>query len=406
MKAKITCRACGEVIESFAKWFELGQVCPKCGCKHGEVNYNSDYAFLKTLPGKKFNSFWEYMEVLPLENKENIVSLGEGAVPIEEWDFLEQFAKENGIDCKVYAYRNDLNGGTGTLKDVAASLGASLFKEHGVKEYCLSSTGNSATAFATYCAEAKVPFTNFAPNNITPDSIREIERVGQKVVVSTGDYGKAKGEAADYAAQNNVLMSYGNFDPIRIEAKKTMVLEFLRQLGKMPDVYMQAVAGGTGPIAVEKGIREIAPYGDYKLPRMLLVQQDLCDPMVQAWEKAKVNGFPEGYEKDFKAVDGSKTKVSILNAANPGMYPLVAPIVKKSEGDFVRIEEATLPNVAAEVYRHKNAMIGPAGTVCLSGFYQAVKENKIKQGEVVVINIGESANRNAAFAEAVKAVLK
>lgn len=51
-------------------------------------------------------------------------------------------------------------------------------------------------------------------------------------------------------------------------------------------------------------------------------------------------------------------------------------------------------------------MIGPAGTVCLSGFYQAVKENKIKQGEVVVINIGESANRNAAFAEAVKAVLK
>ncbi len=405
MSHKITCRQCGHVVNTFSEWFALGQTCPECGCKHGEVTYDNNYDFLKELPGKEIDSFWHYFDVLPVENKENIVSLCEGAVPIEEWDFLEQFAKENGVGCKVYAYRNDLNGGTGTLKDVAASLGASLFKEHGIKEYCVSSTGNSATAFATYCAKAGVKFTNFAPNNITPDSVREIEKVGQKVVVSTGNYGQAKGEAADYAAKNNVLMSFGNFDPIRIEAKKTMVMEFLRQLGKMPDVYMQAVAGGTGPIAIDKGIREIAPYGDYKLPRMLLVQQDLCDPMVQAWEKAKTNNFPEGYEKDFKAVDGSKTKVSILNAANPGMYPLVAPIVKKSEGDFVRVLESELPNFAAEVYRHKNAMIGPAGTVCLAGFYQAIKENKIKQGETVVINIGESSRRNAAFAEQVKAVL-
>ncbi len=69
--------------------------------------------------------------------------------------------------------------------------------------------------------------------------------------------------------------------------------------GKFPDVYIQAVSGGTGPIAIDKGIREISHvYPELKNPRFLLVQTDGCDPMVQAWEKAEADGFPEGFEKN------------------------------------------------------------------------------------------------------------
>ena len=32
---------------------------------------------------------------------------------------------------------------------------------------------------------------------------------------------------------------------------------------------------------------------------MLLVQQDTCDPMVQAWEKAQEQNFPKEYEKQY-----------------------------------------------------------------------------------------------------------
>ena len=41
-----------------------------------------------------------------------------------------QTAKDKyGVDCKVYMYRNDLNGGTGSFKDVSGSLAASAMKE-------------------------------------------------------------------------------------------------------------------------------------------------------------------------------------------------------------------------------------------------------------------------------------
>jgi len=126
---------------------------------------------------------------------------------------------------------------------------------------------------------------------------------------------------------------------------------------------------------------------------MLLVQQDLCDPMVQAWEKAEKEGFPENFEQNYPVIENPQTAVFILSAGNPGMYPLVARIVKKSKGDFIRVKEAELPEFARIVQQEKDLSIGPAATVCFAGFYQALKENKIKENETIVINIGESGKR-------------
>lgn len=406
MKYQLTCCTCGHVTPDFGAWFAQNQTCPQCGSKHSEVHYEVDYTPLQHLYNQKADSFWHYFNYLPLMHRENIVSLGEGATPIEHWSYLERYAAErHDIHCNVLAYRNDLNGGTGTLKDPAASLGASLFREYGIKEYCLSSTGNTATAYARYLAEAGVRFTNFAPFNISPDSVNEIQRLGQHIEISEGDYGRAKQEATDYAATHHVLITWGNFDPIRIEAKRTMAFEFIRLLGCMPDVYMQAVAGGTGPIALNKGVRELSEHlPNIHMPRMILVQQDLCDPMVQGWETAVKTGFPEGYEENYPKVDATRTSVSILTAGNPGMYPLVAPMVRRSGGTFVRVAETDLPQVAAKVHQERGALIGPAAAVCVAGFYRALETGHIHQGDTVVVNIGESCRRNTAFAAQVQAL--
>ena len=400
MKYLLKCCKCGFEIRDFSVWFEHKQFCPKCGARHVEAVYHSDYSQLKDLLKSQADSLWHYFDFLPLKEKADIVSFGEGAVELEEWLFLNRFAAEQyGINCRVYAYRNDLNGGTGTLKDVAATLTASVLKENGIPHYCMSSTGNSATANARYLSKAGIRFTNIAPATTNRDTIDEIHSYNQEMIISAGDYAQAKREAADFSERNGILMTLGNIDPLRVEAKRTMVFEFLRQLGRLPDVYMQAVAGGTGPIALDKGFREIEEHlpNEWKLPRMLLVQQDLCDPMVQAWEKAKIDGFPEGFEKEYPIIENPSTSIFILSAGNPAMYPLVATIVKKSDGDFIRVKEDELIDFARIIHREKNIFIGPAATVCFAGFYQALKENKINEGDTVVLNIGESGKRYSDF---------
>jgi threonine synthase len=170
----------------------------------------------------------------------------------------------------------------------------------------------------------------------------------------------------------------------------------------MPDVYIQAVSGGTGPIAIDKGVREIEHIvPEAKLPRMILVQQDTCDPMVQGWEKAVAENFPENWETRYPIIDNPQTAVSILSTGNPGMFPVVAPIVKKSGGAFVRVKEKDLIDLAKIIYKEKNLIFGPASIVCLLGFYKALQQNQIKNGDTVLINTGEGAARAQWFKDAV-----
>mgnify|MGYP003429173771 CR=1 FL=1 len=203
-KYKLVCTKCGKVIPDFATWFEMNQECP-CGCKRADVVYSADYHKITELtkPEHHPENFYHYFDFLPVMDKKNIVSFGEGAIPIEEWDFLEKLAKDKyGIDCQVMVYRNDLNGGSNTFKDIAASLAASLFKENGVKEFCVASTGNTATAYARYLAEAGIKFTVFMPHDACEDTVKAIRSYGQTVIVCDGNYGDAKKEANDFHGQH------------------------------------------------------------------------------------------------------------------------------------------------------------------------------------------------------------
>ena len=396
-KFHFECRTCGEKIDGFKEWFGNNQSCPKCGDHKINTVYHTSKEKIKELIAKdaKPESLWHYFDFLPLENKENIVTDGEGVAPIERWSFFEDYAKRKyHLDLEVFVNRNDKSFATGTFKDKGGALAASVLKEQGVKEYVVASTGNTATAFAHYLAKAGISCAIFMPGDAFSDSMAHISAYGQKIFHVQGDYAYAKKVAADYAKKHDILMTGGNLDPLRLEAKKTQVFEMLRLMGKTPDVYIQALSGGTGPFAVEKAFDDFEELGIFgKLPRFLLSQGDRCAPMADAWEKAKKTNYAKGWEKDYPIYENPDVLIPTIATGNPGMYPLMGPLVKKSGGEIFSVHEELAIDMIRLVAYERVIKIGPASAAGLLGFFESLKRGLIKNGETVFINMGEGANR-------------
>jgi len=398
------CRSCGEKIDGFKQWFSQGQKCPVCQQKWVDVKYNTPLNGIKELIENREDnakSVFHYFDFLPLLDRDNIITDGEGVIPVDQWEFLEKFAKEKyDLDLTVLAYRNDANPGTGTFKDVAAAVAASVLKENGVKQYCVASTGNIANAFAHYLALAGISLAVFIPDDALMANEAGVSCYGQRIFRVKGDYNLAKKLAAEYAQKHNILISGGNIDPARVEAKKTQVFEWLRQLGYIPDVYIQALAGGTGPIAIDKCLREIKELGiANRDPRYIMVQASGCDPMTAAWEKAKINNFPEGWEHDFPIYDNPVTKIPTLANGNPQTFPIIGSLCKKTGGEIITFDENRAVEVARLVAFEKNIQIGPAATIAAGGFFEGLKKNLFTNGERIMINIGEGVRRSPELLE-------
>jgi len=403
-KFHLHCTQCGYDIPDFKEWFTHMQQCSKCGCNIVDVEYSRDYSEIKELINSKADApknLWHYFDFLPLNNPENMISRGEGVIPVEQWDFLAKYAKEAyGLDIKVNVYRNDLNPGTGTFKDVAAAVASSVLKENGVKEFCIASTGNIANAYSHYLAEAGISIAVFVPEDALIANQAEVNSYGQKLFKVKGDYAAAKEVCAAYSKKYGILMSGGNVDPMRVEGKKTMVFEWLRQLGEVPNVYVQALSGGTGPIAIEKAFRDLKGLGLVdKTPRYIMVQASGCAPMTHGWEKAKEDEFPEGWLNDYPIYENPKTKVPTLATGKPGTYPIIANIVKKSNGEIIEFNEANLVDIARLIAFETTVRIGPAAAIGVGGFFESLQKGIIKNGDNVLVNVGEGVRRSPDFVE-------
>jgi threonine synthase len=411
-KFYLKCKRCGFKIKNFTEWFKMKQKCPECNGVEADVIYFDGYDKLKKLlKDKAFQptSLWGYFDFLPLLDEKNIVSNGmEGIVPIERWTFLETYARENhNLRIKVYSHRHDRNVSTGTFKDLAGTVVASVLKENNIHNYVAASTGNIGVAFSCYLAAAGINLYIFIPKNSVKAQEAELGTYGQNVFRIDGDYHVAKNMAKEFAEKNNYVLTGGNFDPMRLEAKKTMLYEWIRKLPEIPTVFMQAISGGSGPLGVAKAYGELDGLGLFeKMPRFLLPQPHRCAPMAEAWQKAKANQFPKGWEFNYPVIENPYTTIETLSTGNPTAYPSMAKIVQQSDGEIFSVIEERTVDAARLVAYYTNTLIGPAAAVTVAGFFKALNDKYFREGDVVMLNIGEGTRRSPQFVEKLSYTLK
>ncbi|MBU1187028.1 MAG: pyridoxal-phosphate dependent enzyme [Acidobacteria bacterium] len=403
-KFYLKCALCSGEIPSFTEWFHADQRCPECGSNRADVVYTAPIEKIKSLIGpnhREPKGLWHYFDFLPLNDRANIITGDEGIVPIDRWTFLEDYARRrNGIDCRIYAHRHDDNYPTGTFKDLSGSVVGSVLKEIGIENYVVASTGNIAVSYSRYLTAAGLNLYAFIPQNSSSAQEAEIGCFGQRVFRVAGDYTRAKELALEFARKYHFPLAAGNFDPMRIEAKKTMLLEWLRKMDEFPTVYIQALSGGTGPLAIAKGCRELEPLGLFKeMPRLILVQSDKCSPMADAWEEARSKNFPEGWEKTYPIYHNPDTLIPTLSTGYPKAYPVLAPLVRESGGEIISFDEEAVANLAQLIACERSVRMGPAAAIVIGGFVKSLRDGYLKDGDVILLNIGEGIRRSPAFME-------
>lgn len=251
----LECRACGTQDEAG----RVTGACPTCGHALFAIYDTSRLdgpSWWNGLSGRP-TTLWRYRELLPVQESENVTTLGEGCTPILD---LGEVASAPGI--RVLA-KDDGVMPTGSFKARGMAVAVSRARELGLRELFVPSAGNAGTALAAYSARAGLSARVYLPERTPVPMKRAIRSYGAEVIEVPGTIREA-GEAARSREKTR-----GSFDmstlrePYRVEGKKTMGFEIVEQTGPegLPDAILYPTGGGTGLVGMAKAFRELRALG-------------------------------------------------------------------------------------------------------------------------------------------------
>lgn len=323
-------------------------------------------------------SLWRYHELLPVKNKRNIVSLGEGMTPLLP---MKHVGTKMGLPNLLMKDEGLIP--TSSFKARGAAVGVSKAKELGVTEIAMPTNGNAGAAWSLYAQRAKIKSHIVMPKDAPIITQKECHIAGADLHLVDGlisDAGKIVAAA---------VQEYGFFDvstlkePYRIEGKKTMGIEIVEQMNwKMPDVILYPTGGGVGIIGIYKALKELKEIGWIKgrLPRLVAVQAEGCSPIVDAWKEGK---------RESKFYENSETIAFGINVPKALGDFLVLEAIYDTSGCAIAITDDELHSEQKFVSQEEGAFICPEGAAVFAAARKLKENGWIKEKETVVcLNTG------------------
>jgi threonine synthase len=380
------CSSCGRKYEAR----KLINLC-ECG-KPLMVAYDLERAAAtltrETLAGRA-PTLWRYREVLPVDNEENVLSLGEGMTPLIK---AARLGSELGMK-NLFIKDESLNP-TGSFKARGMAVAISMAKELGVKKLAVPSAGNAAGALAAYAAKAGIPSFIFMPKDTPLANIVECRQTGAHVTLIDGlitDCGKIVAERKEAEGWFDVSTLK---EPYRVEGKKTMGYELAEQMNwTLPDVILYPTGGGTGLIGMWKAFDEMERMGwiGSRRPRMITVQAEGCAPIVKAFAAGSSSGAD---------VPDAHTVASGLRVPKAVGDFIMLDILRNSGGTAVSVTDEELLAAVKEIGSTEGIFAAPEGAACLPALRKLLARGDVSRDEgVVLFNTGAGVKYLDAFTE-------
>ena len=322
---------------------------------------------------RRTNGIWRWHELMPVMDREAIVSLGEGDTPLLPSRRLAQL-----VGVRELWLKSDSANPTGSLKDRSVSVAATKAVEFGYRTLSCDSTGNKASSVAAYAARAGLDSVVFCPEDTPGPKVMQAVFFGARLVRVRGHYAEINAMYRRLIHSGEVKWyDCGTDNPFRYEGKKTYAYELAQQFGwRAPDRILFPANGGMALAKTWKGFQELRSLGWVDgMPRLTAVQAANCAPIVAAFE--------QGLEK-VAAITKGPTIAGAIAGANPGMLgDRALDAIRESGGNAVGVDDDEALE-AMELLGREGLFIEPSGAVALTGLRRLVREGKVDPDERVV----------------------
>lgn len=323
---------------------------------------------------------WRWYELLPVNDKAHLSSLGEGDTPLLSISNLYSNQKSN----RVFVKDECLNP-TGSFKARGLSAAVSKAKELGINKLAIPTAGNAGSALAAYTSRAGLQSATVMPADTPQPIINECRHYGTQVTLVDGLISDAARLVGEMTASGDWFSVSTFKEPYRLEGKKTIGFELAEHFDwRLPDYILYPTGGGTGLVGMWKAFRELQELGwleSQQLPRMIAIQSSGCAPVVDAFESG--SDHCEFWQDARTIASGIRVPISLADR-------LILKILKESGGSAVAVPDASILEAQRILARHAGIFSSPEGAATFAALNQMLASGSIEAEASVVLFVTAS----------------
>lgn len=319
------------------------------------------------------DGMWRYRSLLPLGDGPVSYPLPVGGSPL-----IAPPALRTLLGLSSLWLKDETRGPSASNKDRATALVLELAMASGRRRVTCASTGNVAVSLAIGAAAAGLEAVTFVAADAAASKVRLMLAAGATVVRVRAGYDEAFRLSRAAAREFGWVDRNTGVNPVTVDAKKTVAFEIWEQLGQeVPDALVVPVGDGPTICALAKGFRELVACGGAdRVPRLIGVQAEGCQPIKQAWQTG-TNVRPTVPRT---IADGIAVGRPIFGAA-------AIRDVQSTGGAFVAVTDSEMLSAMQLLARRAGVLAEPAAAAALAGALTALREGRLRPDERIVVLI-------------------
>lgn len=321
-------------------------------------------------------SIWrwaDWLDPLPAPAR---VTLGEGNTPLVR---SRRIGPSAGLDHLFF--KLETSNPTASYKDRFAVTAVSHMKAAGQTRCVATSSGNTGSALAAYCAAAGIECVIAIVEAAPEGKLQQMLCYGAKLLrvrgfgtdpVTSAEVFRLIQQAGSQPGAAMQISAYAT-SPLGMSGVKTLAYELAEQCEQLDHVFCPAGGGGM-VVAVARGFDDLARSGSTPIrPRVECVQPEgndtIATPLRQGGRARTVT---------------CTTKISGLQVPNVLDGDVTIEVCRASGGTGHAVSDEAIWEAQARLAREEGIFCEPAAATALAGALSAAKEGRIARDAVVV----------------------